>query len=361
MLWSGSERMASTAAAYRFDSGIRLRWRNQFTHGAMTSEIQPIDLAPAEAAEGLRIRKRRSSRFPLFLKDLIACPPRHGVGVHQWLFKVARHLHHHRMSEDIVLLLAAAIEGCGRHVPAKEIREAVENSKSVAWTPPDPTNPKQARVPKWPACDPSMRRKAIASAGVTMADVRRLSPVPCTSESVDAEFYVDQLFPGNPLLCVGLSNSKFKTARREHFRGHLARLSLIVPSPMTALKGRRKSDGKLSAHTLDNTGERHYLITEFDSGTEDEQAALIWHLKAFAPLVLILWSGGKSYHAVWNCRNVSEEKSRKFMRYAVKLGADPATWTRSQFVRLPQGWRADKETRQEVAYFDPARLERGDG
>lgn len=40
------------------------------------------------------------------------------------------------------------------------------------------------------------------------------------------------------------------------------------------------------------------------------------------------------------------------MRYAVSLGADHATWTRSQFVRLPDGTR-DNGHRQAVYYFAP--------
>ncbi|MCW1912646.1 hypothetical protein OJ996_03605 [Luteolibacter sp. GHJ8] len=116
-------------------------------------------------------------------------------------------------------------------------------------------------------------------------------------------------------------------------------------------------DGRISAHTLDNTGPRRFLVTEFDSGAADEQAALIWHLRQFAPtLALVLSSGGKSLHAWWKCPEGEGGIVREFMRYAVSIGADPATWTRSQFVRLPQGWRADKGKRQEVAYFDPSKL-----
>ena len=47
------------------------------------------------------------------------------------------------------------------------------------------------------------------------------------------------------------------------------------------------------------------------------------------------------------------------MRHAVELGADKATWSRSQFVRLPAGLR-DTGARQSVFYFDPdSRSRRG--
>jgi hypothetical protein len=40
------------------------------------------------------------------------------------------------------------------------------------------------------------------------------------------------------------------------------------------------------------------------------------------------------------------------MTYAVRLGADPHTWLRSQFVRMPEGTRENGK-RQTVNYFDP--------
>jgi hypothetical protein len=89
-----------------------------------------------------------------------------------------------------------------------------------------------------------------------------------------------------------------------------------------------------SAHTLANTGAHKYLVTEFDSGTGDEQSALIWHLKTFAPLAMVFSSGGKSLHSWWNCEGIAEDKLVRFMHYAVSLGADAATCNCSQFVRL---------------------------
>ncbi len=40
------------------------------------------------------------------------------------------------------------------------------------------------------------------------------------------------------------------------------------------------------------------------------------------------------------------------MRYAASLGADRATWTRSQFVRMPDGLRANGK-RQTLYFFNP--------
>ena len=78
-------------------------------------------------------------------------------------------------------------------------------------------------------------------------------------------------------------------------------------------------------------------------------------MAGYAPLALVVHSGGKSLHGWFYCHEQPEPALRKFMAYAVSLGADRATWTRSQFVRLPAGQR-DTGARQSVFYFDPAAI-----
>jgi hypothetical protein len=298
-----------------------------------------------------------NNALPRFLQDLLSTPPPAGSGFHVWMFNCSKYLAAFRDEADIIELLFAKAEGCGRIVPSTEILAAVRDGAAVGYKPgKNPAHTKKP-APKWPALNQEARQAAIQSAGMNLADLWDASPIPCTQDSTDAEFFADELFPGNPLLCVGLDMRTFTTAPRESFRGKLGEMALIVPSPMSALLGKKKNpkpnENPLSAHTLDNTGPRRYLVTEFDSGTPDEQAALIWHLRSFAPLVLVLWSGGKSIHAWWDCQGNDDSVTHRFMRYAVSLGADSATWTRVQFVRLPQGWRADKQRRQEVYFFNP--------
>ena len=133
----------------------------------------------------------------------------------------------------------------------------------------------------------------------------------------------------------------------------MADMALIVPSPMTKRVGRRKSDGELSEHTLDATGGRRFFVAEFDQGDVDSQAAKIWRLqKQYAPLVLVAHSGGKSLHSWFYCGDQPKGRVSKFMSRAFALGADRATKTRSQFVRIPGGAR-DGSIRQEIYFFNP--------
>ena len=181
------------------------------------------------------------------------------------------------------------------------------------------------------------------------------------------EEYIDTLFPADPWLCVGRTDSDFYTARRAFWHGKLRDRALIVPSPMCSQKGRTRL-GHLSFHSEANTGRRHFLVVEFDSGTLDQQAALIYHLAQYAPLALVVFSGSKSAHSWFFCEGQSEDRLTRFFDYATSLGADPKTWSRSQFVRMPDGTRSDGKAsdalsaagisnvpkgRQAVLYFNP--------
>ena len=286
-------------------------------------------------------------QLPDFLREMIDKPPRAGGGVHNWLFRVARQLHAHLPAGEIIRLLQDRLTGCGRNVPQREIVAAVQDALACAW---QPTGQPSAAAPrKWPAINHEQRASIIRDGG-GLCDLWELSPVRIEDNEAHAEQIIDHLFPGNPLLCCGKSSREFDTRTRDERRGQLVRLQFIVPSPMTAKTGTTK-DGRQSAHTLDNTGPRRFLVIEFDQGTTEEHAALLMHLANYAPLVCAVHSGGKSLHGWFYAERSAPARVEKFFRYAVSLGADPATWTRSQFVRMPDGTR-DNGNRQTVYFLN---------
>ena len=282
--------------------------------------------------------------LPQFVRDLLSAPPRRGEGLHNWLFRTARVLHPFRSRGEIVELLQS--DTYGDPVSLQEIIEAVDNSASVAWKPGEVLN--QPKIPAWPALDKDKRAKIIGKpAGLP----ELLGARPFTDDVPHTEEIIDALFPGDPLLCCGVSSREFETRPRSDWRGGLARLQLIVPSPMSAKFGVTKG-GKKSQHTLSNTGPRRFLVIEQDSGSLDEQAAVLAHLAKKAPLALVVHSGGKSLHGWFFCEGRSEESLRQFMNGAVTIGADSATWPPLQFVRMPDGLR-DGGARQVIHYFNP--------
>ena len=203
---------------------------------------------------------------------MLESPPHAGEGVHDWLFRVARQLHAHLPALEIVSLLESRVANCGRYVPRSEIISAVQNSLACAWQPGSQSQPIHA-APKWPAVNQE-QREAIIRDGGGLVDLWEDSPVRFDDNAAHTEALIDALFPGNPLLCCGLSNSDFDTRSREEWRGQLGALQLIVPSPMTARNGLTQ-DGKQSPHALSITGPRRFLVVEFDQGDVDDHAALL--------------------------------------------------------------------------------------
>ncbi len=286
------------------------------------------------------------TELPRFVRDLLASPPKRGDGMNLWLYRVARVLHPYRSPAEIVRLLAAAT--AGEPVKRGEIERAVERSSATAWQPGQAIA--HTPAPAWPRVN-AEQREAVIAPGLGLVDLWEASPVRFDDGEAHTERIVDALFPGNPLLCVGQSSHQFATRHREQWRGRLADMQLIVPSPMSARIGRTQ-EGKESEHTLENTGPRRFLIIEQDGGSADEQAAVLLHLAKRAPLALAVHSGSRSIHGWFMAAGQPEERLRRFMRCAVALGADRATWTRSQFVRMPDGTR-DNGNRQTVYFFNP--------
>ena len=81
--------------------------------------------------------------------------------------------------------------------------------------------------------------------------------------------------------------------------------------------------------------------------------ALLLHLALSAPLVLIVFSGGKSLHGWFRALGRDEAKLHHWMKYAVSLGACHSTWSPAQLCRMPDGTRHPGGRRQEILYFNP--------
>lgn len=225
--------------------------------------------------------------------------------------------------------------------------------------------PPEVNRPEWPKPDPA-RIVAAVKDGPGAVALSLLSPAALNvdEDGTDCAPLVRALFATadapDPLLCIGKSARRFATRPLSQWLagGRLAEFALIVPARMTARHGQTK-DGRESEHTLTNTGPRRFVVVEFDTGTADEHAARLWHLSGFAPLALIVHSGGKSLHGWFPVGDGLPDDVRRFMRYAARIGADPALFrNRSQFCRQPAGTR-ENGCRQSVFYWNPAALASG--
>ena len=307
--------------------------------------------------------------LPVFLRDLKS--PATGDNVHNWLFSIARQLHCHRDHQAIVAMLSAAVKGCGRDVPESEIEDAVVASKGCAYqlsgtsnrskgsystAHKQPSKPRVKATPKWGKRNAD-KIAVIAAADPNAVDALKYSsPVKVSDNLHDAACILERRFPGNPLLSIACGVGSSVTLGRMELKGNAQFYSHLVPSAMTKRQGINKK-GKLSNRCLDSTGPRMYLVTECDQGDKDTQSAVIRYLARYAPLAMVVDSAGKSLHAWWYCKGQPEDRLIRFFRHACSLGADPATWTLCQLVRMPLGWRDEKNARQHVHFFDPRNTE----
>ena len=259
--------------------------------------------------------------------------PSSGTGVHKWIFHACCVLNEAGFADADIEEWAA--KNATRPLQPGEVRNALKSIRNSSG---------EVR-PSWPGHN-RIDAERIARRGGGLEELKKSSPLQCESAS-DA---LQQLFEDDPLVCCGLSSSEFATQPLSSWT-NLPQLQFVVPSPMISKWGETQA-GKRSQHTLKNTGPRHYLVVEFDEGTHDTHASLIQHLALRMPLCMAVLSGGKSLHSWFDVRVKSEDAIKRFFQLACQLGADPATWTRSQFVRMPNGRRANGN-RQQVIHFNP--------
>ena len=266
-----------------------------------------------------------------------ACMLRDDGMAHPWAYRVIRNM------------VDAVREDTGRFTPDREILSAIQYAYEV--TPATGT----ARVRPWPVPNKTLQaecRRLSKRREWSLEKLREASALDAAEmEKTAPEWFLGALLGGSEaLVCIGLGVAKFETAPMDAYLGQLRMWEFVVPNAMSALEGKRKSDGELSAHTLDNTGPRQNIVVEFDDGaTPDEQAARHIWLSEFRDLRMVVFSGSKSLHGWY--RATDEASDRKFMEEAVRLGGDPKTWLKSQFVRMPNGQR-ENGTIQRVEFFD---------
>jgi hypothetical protein len=264
-----------------------------------------------------------------------ACMLRDDGMSHPWAYRIIR-----QMVDSIR-------EENGRFTPDREILSAIQYSYEVT-----PSTGSE-RVRPWPMPNRTLQaecRRLSKARNWNLEQLREASALDAsTADTAEPAWFLRAMLRGD-LVCVGTGVSKFITAQLVDISDQLRLYEFVVPSAMSALEGRRKSDGEMSAHTLDNTGPRQNIVVEFDDGaTLDEQAARHIWLSEFRQLRMVVFSGSKSLHGWYKAQNEADD--RKFMEEAVRMGADPKTWLKSQFVRMPNGQREDG-TIQRVEFFD---------
>ena len=305
-----------------------------------------------------------------YLDTLMECP-KTGEGVHTWILKVTTKAIHAKIKwSDAYKQILEAMNNCGRFEQPNEIYSAYQGALRHINSCVD-TGSNMERPPKWNAHDPELAEKLI---GEFEAEAKKIGvelynkPESFQSDSAcDGEMMMNlskgygglksilhTLYEGDPLLCCGEAMNRFTTKRLSEYH-NMSGYQLIVPNPMTKPLGVKSSYANTpedelpkeaySAHTKDNTGERHYQVIEFDGFDLPYQARAGSYLRKFLPLAMVVFSGNKSLHFWFSVKGRKAEYVEDFFNLAHCLGADPVMWNTWQFARMPHVKRNDHKVR----------------
>jgi hypothetical protein len=308
--------------------------------------------------------------YPRFVRDLLESCPEAGAGVHPWLFRVARYLHHFHRPEEICSILEKRVANCGRLLEPHEIPDAVNNSGPCKWEPSGQT-PSQRRA-EWLA---NPTRKRVPSFNPELAiQMAAGIPIEITPEWLKAQspLRVD-IAPSDFLRNIFGPDEKALVFTTFTSQGHL-------------WPGKNFIDRWAQSHTFDGLwflcnpvdGKTHFnprlcrnsqrsreSVTSFRYGVLecDQQPRQKWRpvwLKILAglplPIVAITDSGGSSDHALVRGDCPSKEAWDRWkagvLRPLVPLGADDGALSAVRLTRLPNCYRSDDRL-QELLYLNP--------
>jgi len=271
-------------------------------------------------------------------------PFKDGDGIHSDIYAATCFLIEEGHSDEVIFsfIRKASREIPGRAVPDREIRSAIAYARGSK----EDGSPKQSL--NWPDAEALMQTEIQRA---FPADMDRLAQ---NGEDFKQEprLWLPRLFHEEELVCIASDVFHFQTMllpKAVEITGSY-RMEFVNPNPMVAETGVTR-EGKTSHHCEDNTGPRVFLVVEFDSGTPQEQAAYHKYLGKHLPLVIMIYSGGKSTHGWYHCESESETRCRRFFELACQLGADPKTWSVCQFVRLPGGKNGKTGKTQQVIHY----------
>ena len=123
---------------------------------------------------------------------------------------------------------------------------------------------------------------------------------------------------------------------------------------VTDAKGKVKLKYASGGRGVEFANETMEVITfESDKLSAEEQFAVIAYLAGFLPLVSIVYSGGKSYHATFSLKGLSRDQVMAVRTALVALGGDESVMSPYQLVRLGAVTRSDKGNKfQRVLWMD---------
>jgi hypothetical protein len=274
--------------------------------------------------------------------ELLRNPPGIGEGRHQWLFRVAACLHHSNYRPEKI---RAFLEDVGtKYGWSDRMGKTLDDifiKLESGLVPTDTT-----RLPPWPKKNHPAREARFNHN--PMFD-------PDADTGLAAKDVIPQLFKQDEIMCVGWSKYKFTSMPVIDLLHTAHNAEFIVANPMTAEVAANGS--KRNKTIASPPAGRRFAVIEFDTKeTKQQQAAVLSSLHGpKTPLVMAVWSGGKSIHAWYNVKYLTPYEKLYFFRFAASIGADETLYDMSKLVRMPGGRRSSGQ-KQGIIYWEPEHL-----
>ena len=274
---------------------------------------------------------------------IIRNPPREGEGRHNWMFRVAASMHHgaNWKLEKVREYLETICDIKGWHDRKGKTIDDIITKLDAGMIPTDFT-----RLPPWPERNDAARQDRFNHA--PMFD-------PNGDTGLTAAHVLTQIYRHTDLVCFGWSIYRFSTMPLNMLLPSAHNAEYIVANVMSAeiAPNGSKRNKQISTHP----DHRRFAIVEFDTKeTREQQTGVLSSLHSpDTPLVMAVWSGGKSIHAWYNVSSLTPYQKLRFFRFAVYLGADQSLFDMSKLVRMPGGKRSTGQ-RQSILFWEPEYL-----
>lgn len=310
-------------------------------------------------------RSRTTRKSYSFEERIRALPPT-GQGFHQAMFGVCLHgLRFGHPPEVLFKKIRAAVRG-PRLVPDREILDSIRNaSLKIA-------SPIHYRLQSTKFCR-SKKLESIMKNNFEASEklLSEISPIAIPKDPRDqALLLISTLFNEDDLLFIGarsergLIGENIRTAidwRKIISDRSFALPNLIIPNPLTGQTALKK-DGQSSSRCDAAVKSRRFVVIEFDCISLQRQLGF-FH-KSGLPLIAIIGSGNKSYHAWLDIdRFFSIQNGLSPLDWdqlvigglkpaLVAIGADGACFNPSRMSRLPGALREETKRIQKLIFIN---------
>ena len=300
-------------------------------------------------------------------------PPLRGEGLNTWFYLTALQMARSMVTPDKAFCVLDEL--AGRSAKSGEIERQV--SQAYKWC-----NSGESQLanaisrPMWPARDDDQIRELVRSFPATIENVQASSPCGQPDDHPLEILKTLHGLKGDEFLCLAASptaNALTKTFNewsdpRLVNRHKLASWEMCVPNLMQGRTGTTKDGLPNRPRTRENAcalDQRRFIVTEIDIRADDPLcdslgvtpldicASFIMGCISPKLLKMVVMSGGKSLHPWLDVTGKTDSEIDEIFRSLTPLGVDWRGTLPEQQFRLPNGFRANKNAKQSVIYFNP--------